>query len=63
MLWVELPHGFDSLRLNRCLLPLGVQVAAGSISSASGKYRNCLRLSYSKPMTQKLSGRYKKWVR
>lgn len=51
MLWVELPHGFDSLRLNRCLLPQGVQVAVGFISSASGKYRNCLRLSYSKPMT------------
>ncbi len=54
MLWVELPHGFDSLRLNRCLLPLGVQVAAGFISSASGKYRNCLRLSYSKPMTAEI---------
>ena len=54
MLWVELPHGFDSLRLNRCLLPQGVQVAAGFISSASGKYRNCLRLSYSKPMTAEI---------
>lgn len=54
MLWVELPYGFDSLRLNRCLLPQGIQIAVGFISSAAGKYRNCLRLSYSKPMTREI---------
>ncbi len=47
MLWVELDEGFDSLRLNRALLTQGVQIAAGSIFSASGKYRNCLRMNYS----------------
>lgn len=54
ILWAELPHGFDCQHLNRCLLPMGIQVAAGSISSASGKYRNCLRLSYSQPMTAEI---------
>ncbi|PVZ84720.1 GntR family transcriptional regulator [Serratia sp. S1B] len=54
MLWVELPYGFDSLRLNRCLLPQGVQITVGCISSAAGKYRNCLRLSYSEPMTREI---------
>ncbi|WP_213878186.1 PLP-dependent aminotransferase family protein [Pseudomonas sp. dw_358] len=50
MLWIELPAGFDTLRLNRALLDQQVQVAVGSIFSASGKYRNCLRMNFaSKP--------------
>jgi DNA-binding transcriptional MocR family regulator len=53
MLWVELPEGFDTLKLNRGLVEQGVQVAVGSIFSASGKYRNCLRMNYAaKPTPQ-----------
>ena len=41
------------MRLNRALLEQGVQVAVGSIFSASGKYRNCLRMNYAaKPTLQ-----------
>lgn len=47
MLWVELDPQFDSVRLNQMLRSQGVQVAAGNIFSASGKYRNCLRMNYS----------------
>jgi len=47
MLWVELDPEFDSVRLNQLLRSEGVQVAAGNIFSASGKYRNCLRMNYS----------------
>ena len=39
-------EGFDTRKLNRELLDQGVQIAVGSIFSASGKYRNCLRLNY-----------------
>lgn len=46
VLWVELPEGFDTLRLNQALLEQNVQIAVGSIFSASGKYRNCLRMNY-----------------
>jgi DNA-binding transcriptional MocR family regulator len=46
MLWVELPEGFDTLKLNRALYDQGVQIAVGSIFSPSGKYRNCLRMNY-----------------
>ncbi|MBU3058883.1 PLP-dependent aminotransferase family protein [Pseudomonas indica] len=46
MLWVEMPQGFDSQRLNRLLAPHKVQVAPGSIFSAAGKYRNCLRMNF-----------------
>jgi len=50
MIWVEMPEGFDSLRLNRELKAHKIQIAPGSIFSAAGKYRNCLRMSYaSKP--------------
>ncbi|KJZ56862.1 aminotransferase-like domain-containing protein [Pseudomonas marginalis] len=53
MLWIELPEGFDTLKLNRVLMEQGVQVAVGSIFSASGKYRNCLRMNYAaKPTAQ-----------
>lgn len=46
MLWVEMPQDFDSLRLNRRLEPHKLQVAPGSIFSAAGKYRNCIRLNF-----------------
>ncbi|MCO8166957.1 PLP-dependent aminotransferase family protein [Pseudomonas sp. 21LCFQ02] len=46
MLWVELAEDFDTVRLNRALLEHKVQIAVGSIFSASGKYRNCLRLNF-----------------
>lgn len=46
MLWIELPEHFDTLKLNRALLEQNVQIAVGSIFSASGKYRNCLRMNF-----------------
>lgn len=53
MIWVEMPDGFDSHRLNRELQQHGVQIATGSIFSASGKFRNCLRMNYAaKPSAQ-----------
>lgn len=51
LLWIELPEEIDVLRLNRKLAELRIQVAAGSLFSAAGKYRNCLRLNYAFPMT------------
>jgi DNA-binding transcriptional MocR family regulator len=54
MLWIELIEGFDTLRLNRALAGQGVQVAVGSIFSASGKYRNCLRMNYAAKPTPEI---------
>lgn len=54
MIWIELAEGFDTLRLNRALLGEGVQVAVGSIFSASGKYRNCLRMNYAAKPTPEI---------
>ena len=54
MLWVELPEHFDTLRLNRALLEQDVQVAVGSIFSASGKFRHCLRMNFAARPTQQI---------
>ncbi|KTC18728.1 GntR family transcriptional regulator [Pseudomonas putida] len=54
VLWVELPESFDTLRLNRALLEQGVQIAVGSIFSASGKFRNCLRMNFAARATAEI---------
>ncbi|WP_034911358.1 PLP-dependent aminotransferase family protein [Erwinia sp. 9145] len=55
MMWIELPEAFDAFHLNRELKEAKLQIAPGSLFSASGKYRNCLRLSYAQPFTEKTS--------
>ncbi|WP_136254097.1 PLP-dependent aminotransferase family protein [Onishia niordana] len=51
LLWLELPGGIDSLRLNERLAPARLRIAPGALFSASGKYRECLRLNYAGPLT------------
>lgn len=53
LIWVELPEPFDACRLNQNLRLSGIQIAVGSLFSAAGKYRNCLRLSYAHAFTEK----------
>ena len=60
MLWVELPELFDTLRLNRALLEQGVQVAVGSIFSASGKFRHCLRMNFAARPTPQIEAAVRK---
>ncbi len=50
LMWIELPEAFDAVRLNNELRESQIQVAVGSLFSASGKYRNCLRLNYGLPV-------------
>ncbi|WP_338492314.1 PLP-dependent aminotransferase family protein [Erwinia aphidicola] len=54
LIWVELPEPFDAWQLNQDLRASGVQVAIGSLFSASGKYRNCLRLSYAQAFSEQI---------
>jgi DNA-binding transcriptional MocR family regulator len=49
ILWVELPKGSDAIALFERLLPRGITIAPGPMFSASGRYRNCLRLSLGQP--------------
>ena len=53
MLWVELPEGVDMLCVSRQLCRLKSQIAPGSLFSASGKYRNCLRINCALPLTER----------
>ncbi|WP_058910480.1 PLP-dependent aminotransferase family protein [Entomohabitans teleogrylli] len=45
MLWVELPENVDMIAASQQLREMKIQVAPGSLFSAAGKYRNCLRLN------------------
>lgn len=47
LLWIELPGDIDSLRLNERLRDSDIRIGPGVLFSASGKYRNCMRLNYS----------------
>ena len=59
MLWVELPKGCDSVALFEKLIPRGITIAPGPMFSASGRYRNCMRLSLGQPW----SARHEKALR
>ena len=45
-MWVELPDGVDSLRIQQQAISLGISVAPGPMFSANRSFRNCLRLNY-----------------
>lgn len=49
LMWIELPEEVDAVRLSSALKEAKIHIAIGSLFSASGKYRNCLRLNYSLP--------------
>jgi DNA-binding transcriptional MocR family regulator len=50
VLWLEMPEGFDSIRLYQEALGQGVAIAPGVMFSASGQgYGNCFRLNTAVP--------------
>ncbi|MGQ4880751.1 PLP-dependent aminotransferase family protein [Billgrantia sp. LNSP4103-1] len=51
LLWLELPRNIDCVRLKEHLVGEGLHVTPGSLFSASGKFRHCLRLNYAAAMT------------
>lgn len=48
-LWVEFPAGVDTLQLHWEALNRGINIAPGQIFSATGGFRNCMRLNYGHP--------------
>jgi DNA-binding transcriptional MocR family regulator len=54
VIWVELPHGVDSLELHRRALVQKISIAPGPIFSAKQKYKNFIRLSCGLPWTEKI---------
>lgn len=49
-LWLELPGEIDTMALYQQALKEGINFAPGPIFSASGEYRNCMRLNYGLPV-------------
>ena len=52
VLWIELASDVDTLELNKRLEQHKIQIAPGVIFSASGKYRNCMRINYAKVISE-----------
>lgn len=44
LLWVELPGHVDTNELNTLARAQGISIAPGTLFSASGKYKNCMRI-------------------
>ncbi|MDD5249593.1 MAG: PLP-dependent aminotransferase family protein [Rhodocyclaceae bacterium] len=49
VLWVEMPRQVDALELHREAVAAGIAFTPGQLFSASGRYRNCLRLNCGNP--------------
>ena len=45
LLWVELPKRVDAVKLFRAALAANISVVPGPIFSATGRFRNCIRIS------------------
>jgi DNA-binding transcriptional MocR family regulator len=54
VLWLELPRPCDSRALFAAALEKGICFAPGDVFSASGRYRNCLRISCASPWGPRL---------
>lgn len=54
VLWVELPDGRDGSRLHELATAAGIAFVPGDMFSASGLYRNCLRLNCGNPWTPRI---------
>jgi DNA-binding transcriptional MocR family regulator len=54
VLWLELPKPADTRELLSAALAEGICFAPGDVFSASGRYRNCLRLSCAHPWSARI---------
>ena len=51
-MWVELDESIDTQKSYNEILQQGIVMTPGSLFSASGQYKNFLRLSYIHPLTK-----------
>lgn len=54
VLWLELPPDVDAFVLHRLAVAEGVAFVPGELFSASGQYRNCLRLACGQPWSERI---------
>ncbi len=55
VLWVQLPRGVDAMDLHADALKQHISVTPGTIFSATGKYRNFIRLCAGSPWDEKMA--------
>ncbi len=55
VLWVEMPRQVDALELHRAAVAAGIAFMPGQLFSASGRYRNCLRLNCGNPWSEPIA--------
>ena len=55
-MWVELPEEVDALKLYHAALAKGISVVPGLIFSASGRFKNHIRISCGYPCTDSIEG-------
>lgn len=60
VLWVELPDDIDTTELHARAIAEGIAFVPGELFSASGMYRNCLRLNCGNPMTPEIEDAVKR---
>ena len=54
VLWVEMPESVDAVALHEAALEEAISIAPGILFSASGRYRNCVRLNCALPWDERL---------
>jgi len=54
VLWVELPPDIDCASLHQAAVKEGIAFVPGEMFSASGQYRNCMRLACGQPWSERL---------
>ncbi|HEY0710077.1 MAG TPA: PLP-dependent aminotransferase family protein [Polyangia bacterium] len=54
VLWIELPRGTDSLKMQMAALSRGVAIAPGPIFSARQRYLNCIRINCGFPWSRRM---------
>jgi len=53
-LWVELPERIDAVKLYRAALSKNISIVPGVIFSASGRFRNYIRISCGHPWSDSM---------
>jgi DNA-binding transcriptional MocR family regulator len=60
VLWVQLPESLDALALHTRALEHRIAFMPGTLFSASGKYRNCMRLNCGNVWSAEIEGAVRK---
>ena len=61
MLWIELPSKVNALKLYRAALEEHISILPGTFFSASGRYRNHIRINCGNSGRRRTTGHSRRW--